>query len=93
MARKRPYQNAAISSRLNTEDVAASPPPAAKRRKTSGSAASAAPPSTDCPLADKTNCPDRNAAVVVRESGDDCRDAAASKSVNDSFQLKVCLLD
>ena len=80
---------------MNTDsylEVAASPPPAAKRRKTSEAAASAAPPSSDCPLADKTNCPDRNAAVV-RESGDDCQDAAASKSGNDSFQLKVCFLD
>ena len=79
---------------MNTEfltDVAASPPPAAKRRKTSA-AANSAPPSTDCPLADKTNCPDRN-AVVVGESGDDCQDAAASKSGNDSFQLKVCFFD
>ena len=72
--------------------MAASPPPAAKRRKTSEAAASAAPPSTDCPLADKTNCPDSKAAVTVRESGDDCRDATASKSGNDSFQLKVCSL-
>ena len=58
-----------------------------ERGRKAEAATSAAPPSTDCPLADKTNCPDRNAGVVVRESGDDCQDAAASKSGNDSFQL------
>ena len=60
-------------------------------------AVSSAPPPSDkwgptkC-LGDKTNCLDKT-AIAVTEFGDDCHvPSAATKSGDDSFQLKVCHL-